>query len=134
MRAGSAARVRQARRLGGDLWRHGDPGSRHSIDGDVTGQGGGYISAAAPGIARGASWELTTISYRNVACGDTTVLTGAAANDGGHLVSSLFYDGPGQLSTDFLYRDAVPGRPELNASNPCRALIASLWKQSGLAS
>jgi hypothetical protein len=81
------------------------------------GQGGGYISTEAPGTARGASWELVTTDYRNVACGGTTVLTGAAANDGGHLVSSLFYDGPGQLSTDFLYRDAVPGRPELNQLN-----------------
>jgi hypothetical protein len=32
-------------------------------------------------------------------------------------VSSLFYDGPGQLSTDFLYRDEVPLRPELNTMN-----------------
>jgi hypothetical protein len=83
----------------------------------LAGQGGGYISTAVPGTARGASWELVTTSYRNVACGGTTVLTGAAANDGGHLVSSLFYDGPGQLSTDFLYRNAVPGRPELNQMN-----------------
>ena len=80
----------------------------------LAGQGGGYISAAVPGTARGASWELTTTSYRNVACGSTTVLTGASANDGGHLVSGLFYDGPDQLSTEFLYRNAVPGRPELN--------------------
>ena len=83
----------------------------------LAGQGGGYISAAVPGTARGASWELTTTSYRNVACGGTTVLTGASANDGGHLVSSLFYDGPDQLSTKFLYRNAVPGRPELNQMN-----------------
>ena len=83
----------------------------------LAGQGGGYISAAVPGTARGASWELTTTSYRNVACGSTTVLTGASANDGGHLVSSLFYDGPDQLSTEFLYRNAVPGRPKLNQMN-----------------
>jgi hypothetical protein len=79
----------------------------------LAGQGGGYISAAAPGSARGASWQLVTTSYRNVACGGATVLTGAA-HDGGHLVSSLFYDGPGQLATDVVYRDTVPGRPELN--------------------
>ncbi|SFV05839.1 shufflon system plasmid conjugative transfer pilus tip adhesin PilV [Pseudoduganella namucuonensis] len=83
----------------------------------LAGQGGGYISAAVPGTARGASWELVTTNYRNVACGGTVVLTGAAANDGGHLVSSLFHDGPGQLSQDFLYRNAVPGRPELNQMN-----------------
>ena len=83
----------------------------------MAGQGGGYISAAQPGTARGASWELATTAYQGVACAGTTVLNGAAAHDGGHLVSSLFYDGPGQLSTDFLYRDAVPGRPQLNQMN-----------------
>jgi len=83
----------------------------------LAGQGGGYISAAMPGTARGASWELTTTNYRNVACGGMTVLTGTSANDGGHLVSSLFYDGPDQLSTEFLYRNAVPGRPKLNQMN-----------------
>ena len=83
----------------------------------MAGQGGGYISAAQPGTARGASWELATTAYQGVACAGTTALNGAAAHDGGHLVSSLFYDGPGQLSTDFLYRDAVPGRPQLNQMN-----------------
>ena len=78
------------------------------------GQGGGYISTAAPGTARGASWSLNTTAYRGAKCDGTTVLNGSSANDGGHLVSSLFYDGPGQLSTGFLYRNAVPGRPELN--------------------
>jgi type II secretory pathway pseudopilin PulG len=83
----------------------------------MAGQGGGYVSAAQPGTARGASWTLATAAYQGVACGGTTVLNGAAAHDGGHLVSSLFYDGPGQLSTDFLYRDTVPGRPQLNRMN-----------------
>ena len=83
----------------------------------MAGQGGGYISAAQPGTARGASWTLATTAYRGVACGGTTVLNGTAVHDGGHLVSSLFYDGPGQLSTDFLYRDTVPGRPQLNQMN-----------------
>jgi hypothetical protein len=92
----------------------------------LAGQGGGYISTAVPGTARGASWVLDTTSYRNVACGGTTVLTGAAANDGGHLVSSLFYDGPGQLSTDFLYRNAVPGRPELNQMNTSLTMAAPI--------
>ncbi|MFC7518870.1 shufflon system plasmid conjugative transfer pilus tip adhesin PilV [Herbaspirillum sp. GCM10030257] len=79
------------------------------------GQGSGYITTAVPTTARGASWNMDTLAYRNVACPGAGVpaLTGAAA-DGGHLVSGLFYDGPGQLSTDFLYRNDVPGRPELN--------------------
>lgn len=83
----------------------------------MAGQGGGYVSAAQPGTARGASWELVTTAYQGVACAGTTVLDGTAGHDGGHLVSSLFYDGPGQLSTDFLYRDTVPGRPQLNQMN-----------------
>ncbi|SFV05811.1 shufflon system plasmid conjugative transfer pilus tip adhesin PilV [Pseudoduganella namucuonensis] len=81
------------------------------------GQGGGYISAAAPGLARGASWALPTTSYRDIACGaGAPVLTGAAS-DGGHLVSNLLHDGPGQLPQDFLSREAVPGRPEANRMN-----------------
>jgi cytoskeletal protein CcmA (bactofilin family) len=80
------------------------------------GMGSGYISVTNPGVARGASWSVATTSYRSVACSGATALTGGAT-DGGHLVSSLFYDGPGQLSTDFLYRNAVPGRPELNRMN-----------------
>ena len=83
----------------------------------LAGQGGGYISTAQPGTARGASWSLATTAYQGVACAGTTVLNGNAAHDGGHLVSSLFYDGPGQLSTDFLYRDTVAGRPQLNQMN-----------------
>lgn len=83
----------------------------------MAGQGGGYISTAQPGTAHGASWTLATTAYRGVACAGTTVLNGTAAHDGGHLVSSLFYDGPGQLSTDFLYRDSVPGRPQVNQMN-----------------
>lgn len=78
------------------------------------GQGGGYIDSRDTTRARGASWSLATTAYRGRTCGDgITVLSGGPA-DGGHLVSSIFHDGPGQLSTDFIYRDAVPGRPELN--------------------
>jgi Tfp pilus assembly protein PilV len=82
------------------------------------GQGSGYIKAADVANAEGASWRMATTAYRNVACpgGGAAVLTGGAA-DGGHLASSIFYDGPGQLSTDFVYRNEVPGRPELNSMN-----------------
>jgi hypothetical protein len=81
------------------------------------GAGGGYISTDAPGTAQGASWQANTAPYRGVSCnGGPVVLTGSGS-DGGHLVSALFYDGPGQLSTDFVYRDAVPGHPELNQMN-----------------
>lgn len=81
------------------------------------GPGGGYIDSTDTTRARGASWSLVTTGYRDTACGSGAhVLTGGAA-DAGHLVSNVFYDGPGQLSTDFLYRDAVPGKPELNRMN-----------------
>lgn len=107
-------------------------GGQRIADGDLavaaanSGIGGGYISAANPGVARGASWSVDTSAYLSVACGGAAALTGGAA-DGGHLVSSLFYDGPGQLSTDFLYRNAVPGRPELNRMNtPVRLAGAGL--------
>ncbi|RZI42186.1 shufflon system plasmid conjugative transfer pilus tip adhesin PilV [Herbaspirillum sp. HC18] len=98
------------------------------------GQGSGYITTAAPTTARGASWSLDTVAYRGVTCpgAGAPALTGAAA-DGGHLVSSLFYDGPGQLSTDFVYRDAVPGRPELNQINTPLKLANSAVVSEGAA-
>jgi Tfp pilus assembly protein PilE len=81
------------------------------------GQGSGYITAANTGTARGTSWSIPTTVYRNVPCpngGAQPVLDGSAA-DGGHLVSSLFSDGPGLA--DYLYRDEIPGHPELNRMN-----------------
>jgi prepilin-type N-terminal cleavage/methylation domain-containing protein len=79
------------------------------------GQGSGYIAEAAPGTARGASWSMATAAYQGAKCpGAAVAALGGGADDGGHLVSNLFFDGPGQLSTDFLYRNEVPGRPELN--------------------
>ncbi|MBB3122336.1 shufflon system plasmid conjugative transfer pilus tip adhesin PilV [Pseudoduganella violacea] len=79
------------------------------------GMGSGYISAREPGVARGASWRMPTDPYRGKVCtgGSTAVLQGNAA-DAGHLVSNLFYDAASQMRADFLYRDAVPGRPDLN--------------------
>ncbi|HWW05995.1 shufflon system plasmid conjugative transfer pilus tip adhesin PilV [Collimonas sp.] len=90
------------------------------------GQGSGYISAADPATAKGASWSMDTSPYRSVACSGAAALAGTAA-DGGHLVSNLFYNSAGQLSTDFLYRNAVPGRPELNRMyTPLRMASAAL--------
>ncbi|HEY8608102.1 MAG TPA: shufflon system plasmid conjugative transfer pilus tip adhesin PilV [Noviherbaspirillum sp.] len=95
------------------------------------GQGGGYISALESGTARGASWALDTTPYRAVSCGGGAhVLTGAAA-DGGRLASSLFYDGPGQLASDFLYRDVVNGRPELNQMRTPLGMTAAALVAAG---
>ncbi|MGW8393164.1 shufflon system plasmid conjugative transfer pilus tip adhesin PilV [Pseudoduganella sp. HUAS MS19] len=82
------------------------------------GPGSGFITAREPAVARGASWRMDTTPYRGIACagGAGPVLQGTAA-DAGHLVSNLFYDGAGQLGADFLYRGAVPGKPELNRMN-----------------
>lgn len=90
------------------------------------GSGGGYISAADTGNAKGATWNSSTAAFRSTTCAGATALSGGAA-DGGHLASNLFYNGPGQLSSDFLYRNAVPGRPELNRMNtPVRMANAAL--------
>jgi hypothetical protein len=74
---------------------------------------------------------MDTTPYRGVACsGGTAAVLQGTLQDAGHLVSNLFYDGAGQLAADFLYRGAVPGRPELNRMNtPLRlggaALVAA---------
>lgn len=77
------------------------------------GAGGGYINSLDTGNAKGASWSSSTAPFRTAACAGASALTGNAG-DAGHLASNLFFDGPGQLAADFLYRGKVPGRPELN--------------------
>lgn len=79
------------------------------------GSGNGYILETTSGTskARGASWTLDAPALASFA---GSCLTGTTA-DSGHLASALFFDGPGQLSTDFLYRNLIPGRPELNVMN-----------------
>jgi hypothetical protein len=91
------------------------------------GQGAGYIAAADATTARGSSWRLNTTPYRSGTClGGVKPLNGTPG-DAGHLVSNIFYNGPGQLSTDFVYRDAVPGRPDLNRMNvPLQMASAAL--------
>ncbi|NVE00140.1 shufflon system plasmid conjugative transfer pilus tip adhesin PilV [Massilia sp. BJB1822] len=73
------------------------------------GPGAGYIPADAPTIARGAfsSWSQPLAGFKAAKCSATAV----AAN---RLASALFFNGPGQLASDFVYRKALPGRPELN--------------------
>jgi hypothetical protein len=78
----------------------------------VSGRGGGFIAAGTPAVAQGAfqSWSAPMARFGGASCSGTA----AAAN---HLASALFFDGPGQLSSDFLYRHAVPGQPQLNRMN-----------------
>jgi prepilin-type N-terminal cleavage/methylation domain-containing protein len=76
------------------------------------GQGGGYIrsgGALNPPVAQGAfnAWSVPATNFTSTNCSGT-----AAGAD--HLASALFFDGPGS-SSDYLYRNSVPGHPELNA-------------------
>lgn len=81
----------------------------------LAGSGGGYISTSAPAVARGASWQMPTNAFRDVKCpGAADAALRGPAHDGGHLASSLFYDGAAQQAADFLYRDRIPGKPEAN--------------------
>lgn len=96
------------------------------------GSGSGFIAAREPSVARGASWRMDTTPYRGVACagGSGAVLDGTA-RDAGHLVSNLFYDGAGQMATDFLYRGVVPGRPELNRMETALRLSGAALANQG---
>ena len=80
-----------------------------------SGQGGGYISLAAPTIARGAynSWSISASTTPTLASFLSKNCSGTPAA-GGHLASALFFDGPDQVPADYLYRNAVSGRPEYN--------------------
>jgi type II secretory pathway pseudopilin PulG len=74
------------------------------------GQGGGYIASATEAKGAFGSWRLTNpllANYLSTSCSGTQ----AAPN---HLATALFYDGPGQIASEFLYRNRVAGHPELN--------------------
>jgi type II secretory pathway pseudopilin PulG len=77
------------------------------------GRGGGQIVAADTSVAQGVfgSWRLDTGPYNAITCG----ATGPAEATSNRLASALFFDGPGTAAVDFLYRNEVPGHPELNA-------------------
>ncbi len=98
------------------------------------GAGGGAIKLdpTAPGpAASGAfgSWRLDAAAlaaYTNRSC------TGTAAA-GGRLASALFADAGAALPTDFLYRGAVPGRPELNQMNAPLRMAGAALVQNGAA-
>lgn len=77
----------------------------------MAGPGNGYLIGDH---AKGSTWELSATELAEF---NTVQCPGQTIAKVGHLASALFFDGPGQLSTDFLYRNAVPGRPELNSMN-----------------
>jgi len=66
---------------------------------------GGFIPTSDPGIVQGVrgGWQLALSNY--------------GMNPGvGHTASALFLQ-DGTLANDYLYRNAIPGRPELNRMN-----------------
>lgn len=75
-----------------------------------SGVGGGLIKAGNPVTAIGAygGWSTPVSTWNSQTCAGTP----------GHLVSQVFTNGPGNSpADDFLYRNAVPNRPDLNAMN-----------------
>ncbi len=73
------------------------------------GEGGGYVGEATPTVAQGAfgSWSTPLAAYVSRNCSGTPAAAGS-------LATGLFFDSPGNISSDFVYRAAVPGHPELN--------------------
>ncbi|MET3133309.1 hypothetical protein AAKU55_003599 [Oxalobacteraceae bacterium GrIS 1.11] len=86
------------------------------------GAGGGFISTRDTSRVQGSSatWRIDATSTPSLANFSSANCSGHAMA-GGSLASALFFDGPGQAA-DFLYRDAVPGLPELNQMNTPLAL------------
>ena len=98
----------------------------------ASGNGGGAISAQTPTAAIGAygSWKIdggTTPSLANFLSARCSANTAGA----GSLATAIFYDGPGQLSTDYLYRNAIAGHSELNQMNtPLRLGTATVVNEN----
>ncbi len=91
-----------------------------SIAAALGGSGGG-VYATAPDQIRGSAggWSLAAIGFDNLAnhlgrrCDGST---GAVRLAAGHAVMALWFDN-GDAAAPFVMREAVPGRPELNAMN-----------------
>ncbi|NHZ41577.1 shufflon system plasmid conjugative transfer pilus tip adhesin PilV [Massilia aquatica] len=79
--------------------------------------GAGFISSRDPARAQSAAgaWALGPATSPTLASFTGATCSGTAAGIGS-LVSALFFDGAGQAG-DFLYRNKVPGMPELNQMN-----------------
>ncbi len=69
----------------------------------IIGAQGGYISAANTAVAQGSAWQVPLSNYG--------VSPGA-----GRLATALFFQ-DGAVANDYLYRNAVQGKPELNRMN-----------------
>lgn len=80
------------------------------------GEGGGFISSSTPTLAKGAfsGWSVALASFTDATAAKNC--TGTPAT-GGRLATMLFQEGSGSLQSEFLYRDQVTGRPDLNTMN-----------------
>ena len=63
----------------------------------------GYISKANTGIAQGAAWQVALSNF-------------GSDPGAGHLATALFFQ-DGAIANEYLYRNSVPGHPELNRMN-----------------
>lgn len=71
---------------------------------------GAYAGAAANAYGASSSWTLSTANYTSIA--------------GGHPAALLTFN-QGQLTSNSLYRNAVPGQPQLNTMNTPLIMAAS---------
>ena len=80
------------------------------------GDGAGFISATAPTVARGAygAWTVPLAGFTDASAAKNC--SGAPAT-GGRLATQVFFEGSGSMQSEFLNRDQVAGRPDLNTMN-----------------
>ena len=81
----------------------GSPGDVDPADRPAHGRSGGYISKANTGIAQGAAWQVALSNF-------------GSDPGAGHLATALFFQ-DGAIANEYLYRNSVPGHPELNRMN-----------------
>ena len=80
------------------------------------GDGAGYISTTAPTVARGAygAWSVGLAGFTDASVAKNC--SGSPAT-GGRLATQVFFEGSGSMQSEFLNRDQVAGRPDLNTMN-----------------
>jgi hypothetical protein len=84
----------------------------------MAGPGAGYILASTPTVAQSASgaWRLDGATAPTLSAFQTARCS-ALSFGAGSLVTALFFDSPGQQSSDFLYRNRIAGMEHLNQMN-----------------
>lgn len=94
------------------------------------GDGGGFVSTLSPTVAKGAfgSWSVNLASFTDATAAKNC--TGTPAT-GGRLATILFQEANGTLQSEFLYREQVSGRPDLNTMNTPLILGASTIQTVG---